>query len=91
MFGDEEDDWRAWAVCRGLDPDIFYPHYERDSGPAKKVCETCPVREPCLEWALSTRQPYGVWGGLTEKERRSLLRRRARQRLRERREMEMVG
>lgn len=80
-------DWRHEAACRDVDPEIFFP--VGTSGPAlaqieaaKAICETCGVREPCLEWALRTGQDSGVWGGLTEDERRALRRDRAvRQRL----------
>ena len=76
-------DWRERAACRAHDPELFFPI--GTSGPAvaqlaaaKAVCETCPVREPCLAWALATRQESGVWGGLGEEERVSLRRRRSR-------------
>jgi WhiB family transcriptional regulator, redox-sensing transcriptional regulator len=78
-------DWRAEAACMDEDPELFFP--VGTTGPAvdqayeaKRVCARCVVREPCLEFALDTRQDAGVWGGLTEDERRSL--RRARQRRR---------
>jgi len=68
--------WRDSAACRGLDVDIFFPASDDDAGPAKAVCATCPVREQCLEWALASRQEDGIWGGLTDTERRRLRRRR---------------
>ncbi|MCA1692194.1 MAG: WhiB family transcriptional regulator [Actinobacteria bacterium] len=68
--------WRDDAACRGLDPDVFFPASDDEAGVAKAVCETCPVREECLEYALETRQEDGIWGGLTETERRRLRRRR---------------
>jgi WhiB family redox-sensing transcriptional regulator len=78
-------DWRHRALCRDEDPELFFP--VGNSGPAllqiaeaKTVCERCPVREQCLEFALATGQDAGVWGGLSEDERRSLKRRRARAR-----------
>lgn len=80
-------DWRHRALCRDEDPELFFP--VGNSGPAllqieaaKAVCERCPVREQCLEFALATGQDAGVWGGLSEDERRSLKRRRARARAR---------
>ena len=69
-------DWRARAACRNSDVELFFPASEEGAGPAKAVCATCPVRHDCLEWALATRQHEGVWGGLTEAERRRLRRRR---------------
>lgn len=57
--------------CAGLDPSIFYPEDER--GPrveqAKAVCATCPIRIPCLDYAIWNRESFGVWGGLTTRER----------------------
>ena len=68
--------WRQHAACRGVDPDIFYPASEEDAEPAKAICAQCPVRQPCLEYALTNRERDGVWGGATEKERRRMLRQR---------------
>ncbi len=68
--------WRQDAACRGADTDVFFPVTDEEAGPALAICATCPVREECLEFALVTRQEDGVWGGLTETERRRLRRRR---------------
>jgi len=68
--------WRREAACRDLDTGIFFPLSDDDAGPAKAVCAACPVREECLEFALATRQGDGIWGGLTETERRRQRRRR---------------
>jgi WhiB family redox-sensing transcriptional regulator len=75
--------WHSRAACLGADPELFFPIGE--SGPAvlqiaqaKQVCTGCPVRQHCLEWAISTNQNAGVWGGLSEGERQALRRRRAR-------------
>lgn len=70
--------WSARAACHGLDPRIFFPGDDGDVGPAKAVCQGCDVREPCLEYALGSRERAGVWGGCTEAERRRLLRRQRR-------------
>ncbi len=73
------DGWRAHARCRGLDPAIFHPVNEDDAADeAKAVCDLCPVREPCLEYAITAREKDGVWGGLTTRERRRIIRRRRR-------------
>lgn len=69
-------DWQDEAACRGSDTSVFFPASEADAGEAKAVCATCPVAEACLEYAISTRQPDGVWGGLTPTERHRLIRRR---------------
>jgi WhiB family transcriptional regulator, redox-sensing transcriptional regulator len=70
--------WRQYARCLGADPDLFYPPSESDEGAlaAKEICATCPVREACLEHAITFREKQGVWGGLDERERRRLIRRR---------------
>lgn len=80
-------DWRSRAACTDEDPELFFP--VGTTGPAieqaeeaKRVCIRCEVREPCLEFALATNQDAGIWGGLTEDERRSLKRQRQRQRRR---------
>jgi len=64
--------WRQRAACRGTDLDVFYPERGESAGPARQVCAACPVRQPCLEYALSNRITSGIWGGLTERERRPL-------------------
>lgn len=75
-------DWRHDASCREVDPELFFP--VGTSGPAlaqiaaaKAICEMCVVRQPCLEWALETAQDAGIWGGVTEEERRTLRRSRS--------------
>jgi WhiB family redox-sensing transcriptional regulator len=68
--------WREKARCRGVAPEIFYPPEDDDALEAKSVCAACPVREACLEHALTRREKIGVWGGMTERERRRLLRQR---------------
>jgi WhiB family redox-sensing transcriptional regulator len=80
-------DWRHRALCRDEDPELFFPI--GTTGPAvvqieqaKAVCRRCPVMQSCLEWALSSGQDSGVWGGLSEDERRALKRRTARTRVR---------
>jgi WhiB family transcriptional regulator, redox-sensing transcriptional regulator len=89
--GDEEwtraMDWRHRAACRDEDPELFFPI--GNTGPAllqieeaKAVCMRCEVREACLRWALESGQDHGVWGGLSEDERRALKRRTARARAR---------
>ena len=70
--------WRKRAACDGLNPEIFYPASEDESAAAeaKAVCSTCPVRQPCLEHALGNREREGIWGGMTERERRRIVRQR---------------
>jgi WhiB family transcriptional regulator, redox-sensing transcriptional regulator len=78
-------DWRHRAACLDEDPELFFPI--GNTGPAllqiedaKAVCRRCPVIDTCLKWALESGQDAGVWGGLSEDERRALKRRTARQR-----------
>ncbi|NMH96866.1 WhiB family transcriptional regulator [Pseudonocardia acidicola] len=72
-------DWRQKGACRDKDPELFFP--VGTSGPAlaqlaeaKAVCTRCPVADRCLDWALTTGEDAGVWGGLSEHERRALQR-----------------
>ncbi|WP_454294041.1 WhiB family transcriptional regulator [Salana multivorans] len=78
-------DWRHNAACLTEDPELFFPI--GNTGPAlaqideaKAVCNRCEVVDSCLKWALETGQDSGVWGGLSEDERRALKRRTARAR-----------
>ena len=75
--------WRNAAECQSADSALFFPVGTTGSAlrqieAAKAVCLRCPVREPCLDFALRTRQDAGVWGGRTEEERRTLRRSRRR-------------
>jgi hypothetical protein len=60
--------------CMVTDPELWYPSHDEDYTPriAKKFCEDCPVRQQCLEYALKVNEQYGVWGGLSVKERQAL-------------------
>jgi WhiB family redox-sensing transcriptional regulator len=64
--------WRELAACRGADLDLFFPGRGESAEAAQRVCARCPVRPPCLDYAISNRIVHGVWGGLTERERRAL-------------------
>jgi WhiB family redox-sensing transcriptional regulator len=68
--------WRNLARCRGVNPEIFHPVNEDDGDEAKAICELCPVREPCLEYAINAREKDGIWGGATARERRRMIRQR---------------
>ena len=75
------DLWQQKAACKGPHASIFFPpsHFERKEdkerreSKAKEICATCPVQQPCLEYALSIREPHGIWGGLNEIERKQLI------------------
>jgi len=69
------EDWTTAAACRGTDPDELFVQGAAQNR-AKGVCAACPVRTECLADALDNRVEFGVWGGMTERERRALLRRR---------------
>jgi WhiB family redox-sensing transcriptional regulator len=74
-----DTDWRTYAACATTDPETFFPvgnqhQIDAQTADAKRVCGGCPVRERCLNWALDTGQTTGVWGGMSENERRLLAR-----------------
>jgi WhiB family redox-sensing transcriptional regulator len=76
--------WRSLAACQHSDPELFFPissygPAEDQLRSAKAVCAQCQMREECLSFALDTGQDHGVWGGLSEEERRALRGRRARE------------
>lgn len=80
-------DWRHSALCRDEDPELFFPigtsgPAERQIEEGKAVCRRCPVTRECLQWALETGQDAGVWGGMSEDERRALKRRTQRAKVR---------
>jgi Transcription factor WhiB len=64
--------WRELAACRGTDLNLFFPGRGESAEPARQVCAACPVRQPCLDYAVSNAITDGIWGGLTERERRAL-------------------
>jgi len=73
--GGESPDWRDGAACRHHDPDLFFPEgivgpAQRQADQAKQVCQPCPVRAPCLDFALRHGLAFGIWGGTTGEERR---------------------
>jgi len=73
--------WQELGLCRSVDPMLFFhPQNERGSSrsrrdqSAKRVCASCPVRLECADYAIRAREPYGVWGGLTEDDREAIYR-----------------
>lgn len=74
-----EYDWRDDALCTQTDPDAFFPETGETASPAKKVCDSCKVAEQCLEYALANDEAFGVWGGLSAKERRRLVKKAAKE------------
>jgi WhiB family redox-sensing transcriptional regulator len=77
--------WQPLALCRGNHSHLFFPpstterkdERERREVRAKSICGVCPVKAQCLDYAMTIREPYGIWGGLTEAERRTVLARAA--------------
>jgi WhiB family redox-sensing transcriptional regulator len=79
IFGIGEDDagglaWQDRALCAQTDPEAFFPEKGGSTREAKKVCRACDVRAECLEYALAHDERFGIWGGLSERERRRLKR-----------------
>lgn len=72
-----ERGWQDQANCLGVDPDLFFPERGASTREAKEVCKGCIVRGECLEYALANGEKFGIWGGLSERERRRLRRQRA--------------
>jgi WhiB family redox-sensing transcriptional regulator len=76
-----DETWQTKAACRGPQAAVFVPpsQFERKDEKlereerAKEICQGCSVREPCLDYAVSIREPHGIWGGLNELERKQLL------------------
>jgi WhiB family redox-sensing transcriptional regulator len=75
-FGDTADDgqlaWQADALCAQTDPEAFFPEKGGSTRDAKKVCGSCPVKQQCLDYALANDERFGIWGGMSERERRRL-------------------
>ena len=69
--------WQESALCAQTDPEAFFPEKGGSTREAKKVCQTCDVKQVCLEYALAHDERFGIWGGLSERERRRLRRQRA--------------
>ena len=75
--GADTDDqgWQEQALCAETDPEAFFPEKGGSTREAKKICTGCEVRTECLEYALANDERFGIWGGLSERERRRLRRR----------------
>jgi WhiB family redox-sensing transcriptional regulator len=69
--------WMLRANCLGVDPNLFYPERGASTREAKAVCEGCVVRDDCLGYALTRDERHGIWGGLSERQRRRIRRARA--------------
>jgi WhiB family redox-sensing transcriptional regulator len=73
-IGSEADaqSWQEQALCAETDPEAFFPEKGGSTREAKKICTGCEVKAQCLEYALSNDERFGIWGGLSERERRKL-------------------
>jgi len=69
--------WQEYANCLGVDPDLFFPERGASTREAKEVCRGCVVGGDCLEYALNNSEKFGIWGGMSERERRRIRRARA--------------
>jgi WhiB family transcriptional regulator, redox-sensing transcriptional regulator len=67
--------WQGDALCSQTDPEAFFPEKGGSTRDAKKICSQCTVKSECLEYALKNDERFGIWGGLSERERRRLRRR----------------
>ena len=70
----EDDQWQERALCAQTDPEAFFPEKGGSTREAKRICLGCEVRDRCLEYALAHDERFGIWGGLSERERRRLKR-----------------
>jgi WhiB family transcriptional regulator, redox-sensing transcriptional regulator len=68
----EGQEWQERALCAQTDPEAFFPEKGGSTREAKKVCTDCEVKAECLEYALANDERFGIWGGLSERERRRL-------------------
>ena len=74
LFGAAEQAWQEQALCAQTDPEAFFPEKGGSTREAKRICQACAVRDECLEYALLNDERFGIWGGLSERERRRLKR-----------------
>lgn len=68
----DPEPWMDGAVCAQTDPDSFFPEKGEPTRDAKKICLGCDVRAECLDYALRLKLRYGIWGGMSERERRKI-------------------
>lgn len=73
-LGIQDETWQDEAICAQTDPEAFFPEKGGSTREAKKICLGCPVRQECLDYALAHDERFGIWGGLSERERRRLKR-----------------
>lgn len=74
MLTPDDPEWQEKALCAQTDPEAFFPEKGGSTREAKRICQGCEVRDACLEYALANDERFGIWGGLSERERRRLKR-----------------
>ncbi len=74
LFDEVEEQWQERALCAQTDPEAFFPEKGGSTREAKRICQGCEVKAECLEYALHNDERFGIWGGLSERERRRLKR-----------------
>lgn len=74
LLGDGDVSWKLRGLCAQTDPEAFFPEKGGSTSEAKKICGRCEVKAECLNFALATDERFGIWGGLSERERRKLKR-----------------
>jgi WhiB family redox-sensing transcriptional regulator len=74
MLTPADDLWQELALCAQTDPEAFFPEKGGSTREAKRICQGCQVKDECLEYALANDERFGIWGGLSERERRRLKR-----------------
>jgi len=74
LAGAGEQAWQARANCMGVDPELFFPERGSSTREAKEVCHGCVVASECLDFAIANSEKFGIWGGMSERERRRVRR-----------------
>ncbi len=74
LSGSTDEAWQGQANCMGVDPELFFPERGSSTREAKEVCRGCVVRVECLEFAIANGEKFGIWGGMSERERRRVRR-----------------
>lgn len=73
----DERPWVVFAACKDADPELFFPSSKYEEREALALCRICPVQRECLDYAFDAKEVFGIWGGLSEKQRRTAFRRTA--------------
>lgn len=74
LMGEIDRTWQSRANCMGVDPELFFPERGSSTREAKEVCRGCVVQQDCLDFAIANGEKFGIWGGMSERERRRVRR-----------------